>query len=96
MIAVNMHEAKSQLSRLVDAAERGEDVVIARAGKPVVRLVPVPRARGRLSEELGSLARGRDQKEVREIVDRLQVPFSDDEVDEFLHDADLDGQKPST
>jgi antitoxin (DNA-binding transcriptional repressor) of toxin-antitoxin stability system len=79
---------------LVEAAERGEDVVIARAGKPVVRLVPVPRARGRLSEELGGLARGRDWTEVREIVDRLQAPFSDDEVAEFLHDTDLDDQKP--
>ena len=40
-ITVNTHEAKSQLSKLLAAAERGEDVVIARAGKPVVRLVLV-------------------------------------------------------
>ncbi len=38
---VNMHEAKTQLSKLVDRACSGEDVVIARAGKPAVRLVPV-------------------------------------------------------
>jgi prevent-host-death family protein len=38
---VNMHEAKSRLSQLVAKAEAGEDVVIARAGKPAVRLVPV-------------------------------------------------------
>lgn len=37
---VNVHEAKTHLSRLLDAVERGEDVVIARAGKPVARLVP--------------------------------------------------------
>ncbi len=37
----NMHEAKTQLSRLVEAALRGEDVVIARDGRPAVRLVPV-------------------------------------------------------
>lgn len=37
---VNMLEAKNALSRMVAAAERGEDVVIARNGKPVVRLVP--------------------------------------------------------
>ncbi len=36
-----MHEAKSQLSRLVELAEAGEEIVIARAGKPVVRLVRV-------------------------------------------------------
>jgi prevent-host-death family protein len=38
---VNMHEAKSRLSQLVAKAEAGEEVVIARAGKPAVRLVPV-------------------------------------------------------
>ena len=38
---VNMHEAKTDLSRLVERALRGEEVVIARAGVPVVRLVPV-------------------------------------------------------
>jgi prevent-host-death family protein len=42
MPTVNMHEAKTQLSRLVKAALDGEEVVIARAGKPAVRLVPVP------------------------------------------------------
>ncbi|WP_324275444.1 type II toxin-antitoxin system prevent-host-death family antitoxin [Blastococcus brunescens] len=37
-----MYEAKTQLSRLIDRALAGEDVVISRAGKPMVRLVPVP------------------------------------------------------
>lgn len=37
----NIHEAKTNLSALVAKAEAGEDVVIARSGKPVVRLVPV-------------------------------------------------------
>ncbi|MBI2321762.1 MAG: type II toxin-antitoxin system Phd/YefM family antitoxin [Chloroflexi bacterium] len=36
---VNIHEAKTHLSRLVERAERGEEIVIARAGKPVARLV---------------------------------------------------------
>jgi prevent-host-death family protein len=40
---VNMHEAKTDLSKLVERALAGEDVVIARAGVPVVRLVPVAR-----------------------------------------------------
>ncbi|MEM1021364.1 MAG: type II toxin-antitoxin system prevent-host-death family antitoxin [Pseudomonadota bacterium] len=39
MDPVNIHAAKTNLSRLVEAAERGEEVVIARAGKPVVRMV---------------------------------------------------------
>ena len=38
---VNMHAAKSQLSKLIVAAEAGDDVIIARRGKPAVRLVPV-------------------------------------------------------
>lgn len=38
---VNMHEAKTELSRLVERALQGEDIVIARAGVPAVRLVPV-------------------------------------------------------
>ena len=36
---VNMHEAKTHLSRLVERVEAGEEVVIARAGRPVARLV---------------------------------------------------------
>ena len=38
---VNVQEAKAQLSRLLDAALAGEEVVIAKAGKPVVRLTPI-------------------------------------------------------
>jgi prevent-host-death family protein len=36
---VNIHEAKTHLSRLVDRAAAGEEIVIARAGKPVAKLV---------------------------------------------------------
>ncbi len=43
MLTVNMHDAKSQLSKLVEQALSGEDVVIAKAGIPAVRLVPVQR-----------------------------------------------------
>lgn len=42
---VNMHEAKSDLSRLVAQAIAGEEVIIARAGTPVVRLTPLRRER---------------------------------------------------
>lgn len=37
---VNVHAAKTNLSRLLERAEAGEEIVIARAGKPVARLVP--------------------------------------------------------
>ena len=39
MRAINMHEAKTHLSRLVEAAANGEPFIIARAGKPVVKVV---------------------------------------------------------
>jgi prevent-host-death family protein len=38
---VNMHEAKTHLSRLVERVEGGEEIVISRAGKPAAKLVPV-------------------------------------------------------
>ncbi len=38
---VNVHEAKTHLSRLLERVERGEEIVIARAGKPVAKLVPI-------------------------------------------------------
>jgi prevent-host-death family protein len=41
MKIVNIHEAKTHLSRLLKRAAAGEDVVIARAGRPIARLVPV-------------------------------------------------------
>jgi len=56
---VNTHEAKTQSSKLIEAVGRGEDVIIARNGEPVARLVPystarrVPgaaRGRGRLTD----------------------------------------------
>ena len=40
MTTVNMHEAKSQLSSLVEKALAGEEVIIGKAGKPVAMLVP--------------------------------------------------------
>jgi prevent-host-death family protein len=38
---VNIHEAKTQLSRLLTRVEGGEEVIIAKAGKPVAKLVPI-------------------------------------------------------
>ena len=49
MPTLNMHQAKSQLSQLVEAAERGEVVIIARNGKPAAQLVSLknpPRSQG--------------------------------------------------
>lgn len=43
MVSVNVYEAKTHLSQLLDRVARGEEIVIARAGRPVARLVPVTR-----------------------------------------------------
>ena len=42
---VNLYEAKTNLSRLVDQASAGEEIIIAKAGKPMARLVPLEAAR---------------------------------------------------
>jgi prevent-host-death family protein len=54
MKIVNIHAAKTQLSRLIAEVVEGEDVVISKAGKPLVRLVPVTAHRG--LRPLGALA----------------------------------------
>ncbi len=41
MTQANVHEAKTNLSKLIEQALNGEEVVIAKAGKPLVRLVPI-------------------------------------------------------
>ena len=50
VLTVNMHEAKTQLSKLVERAAQGESFIIARAGKPMVRVMAVdaPEVRRRL------------------------------------------------
>jgi prevent-host-death family protein len=58
MHTVNIHEAKTQLSRLVNRAAEGESFVIAKAGKPLVRVVAVdaPAAPKRLGFLAGEIA----------------------------------------
>ena len=45
MKTVNVHEAKTHLSRLLKRVERGTEVVIARSGKPIARLLPLESTR---------------------------------------------------
>jgi prevent-host-death family protein len=54
MPTINIYQAKTQFSRLVDLASSGTDVVIARAGKPVARLTQLEEKRERLTG-LGAL-----------------------------------------
>jgi prevent-host-death family protein len=43
-VQFNIHEAKTQLSRLVERAAAGEEIIISKAGRPVARLGPIPEA----------------------------------------------------
>lgn len=58
MITVNLHEAKTQLSKLVDQAVKGEAFVIAKAGKPLVKVTALdaPAAPQRLGFLAGEIA----------------------------------------
>jgi len=75
MRIVNIHAAKTQLSRLVEEAAKGEEIVIAKAGKPVARLVSL--AEGRPKRRLGGLA-----GKVR-IPEDFDAPLPDDILDAF-------------
>jgi prevent-host-death family protein len=44
--SINIHQAKTHLSRLVERVEAGEEITLARAGRPVARLVPYQARRG--------------------------------------------------
>ena len=47
MSVVTIHQAKTNLSRLIEKASEGEEVIIARGSKPVARLVPVGETKGK-------------------------------------------------
>ena len=72
MTTVTVHAAKTHLSRLIEQALRGEEVVIARGDKPVVRLVPVDAPQ--LKRQFGSL-KGR-----LEVPDSFFDPLPEDEL----------------
>lgn len=57
---VNIHEAKTHLSRLLQRVEQGEEIVLARSGRPVARLVPLERNERRLGAYAGKITVGDD------------------------------------
>jgi prevent-host-death family protein len=75
MVEVNVHEAKTHLSRLLARVAKGEEVVIARAGKPVARLVPLAGPKGRR-------VLGRDKGKVV-IAKNFDAPLPADVLDAF-------------
>jgi prevent-host-death family protein len=81
MIQINIHEAKTQLSKLVEEAAQGEEIIIAKAGKPIARLVPLathackPRIPGGMKGQIW-------------LADDFNAPMSDEEL-ALWHDSPI-------
>ena len=56
MRTINIHEAKTNLSRLVEEAARGNVFIIAKAGRPMVKVVPIAEADAMSMEKLGFMS----------------------------------------
>jgi len=85
MLTVNIHAAKTQLSQLVDRAAQGEEIIIARSGKPVARLVKLeggaPRRPGALQGRIT-------------VRDDFNAPLDRDELAAFEDGAIEPGREP--
>jgi prevent-host-death family protein len=68
MLTVNIHEAKTHLSSLLERAMKGEPFIIAKAGKPLVKVVPLDAAEAGQAQRLGFMA---GQIEVPDDFDRM-------------------------
>ena len=75
MITVNIHEAKTHLSRLLKRVTLGEEVIIAKAGKPVARIV-------RFKEKLKSRTPGQDRG-MFEVPEDFDAPLPADIIKQF-------------
>lgn len=75
MQTINIHDAKTNFSRLVDAAAGGEEIIIAKAGKPTARLVP-------MQHDKVVRSFGRLKGKVR-IADDFDAPLPDDVIAAF-------------
>jgi prevent-host-death family protein len=70
MVVVNVHEAKTHLSRLLSRVAAGEEIIIAKAGEPIARLVPFRRPKKRRS--LGM------DKGLFQVPENFDAPLPDD------------------
>lgn len=77
MRSINIHEAKTQLSRLVDEAVSGEPFIIAKAGQPKVKVVRLEAPGEKLRSRVGFL-----KGQIR-VPDDIKSPFAD-EIDELF------------
>jgi prevent-host-death family protein len=82
MRTVNMHEAKTHLSRLVDRAAKGEPFIIAKAGRPLVKVVPIDAPTARKIKRLGFMPG-------IEVPDDFDTMFQD-EIEKMFYGKDDD------
>ena len=75
MHTVNIHQAKTQLSKLVDAVMHGEEIIIAKAGKPAAKLVPITPVK---PERTPGALKGKIK-----IAKDFNAPLPDDLLDQF-------------
>ncbi len=75
MQTVNIHQAKTNLSKLIDAVMHGEEIIIAKAGKPAAKLVPIITTKPK--RKPGAL------KGKIKIAKDFNAPLPDDLLDQF-------------
>lgn len=75
---VNVHDAKTHFSRLLDRAHRGETIILAKAGKPYARLVPIEAEAPRPARRIGFM------KGEFTLPDDIKTPFAD-EIEEMFY-----------
>lgn len=79
----NIHYAKTHLSKLIEMAENGEEVILARDGKPAVKLVPVsatPQKRSILGAGIGKIW----------IAEDFDSPETKKEIEDLFYNSDLE------
>lgn len=75
MHIINIHEAKTHFSKLIEAVARGEEITIAKAGKPIARLCPLAITKPKRTPGL--------YKGKITITDDFDAPLPDDILDDF-------------
>ena len=90
---MNIHEARAHFSQLLEAVGRGEEVIIARRGVPVARIIPEPE---RPSDPDGPAKKrevrlGLFADQVKVIDPDWHLPMSDDDIREMFGDEFVDG-----
>lgn len=75
MISVNIHEAKTHLSRLLERVVAGEEIIISKAGKPMAKLTPISKPQ---MDRVPGLDKG-----VIQIPDDFDAPLPEDIIEQF-------------